>query len=119
MAMTQDAITGVLEDTNYGDNHDYDGSQALEPGTYDYTVTATHGGKLAFKVQTREFEGSDSWVTVVDKAKIRGGQTLGGSFLAESPPADVATVRFNFNREFASQRVGYELEFHKRPVHPL
>ena len=94
---------------------DYDGAETLETGTYDYTLTATREGKLSFKVQAREFEGNDSWDTIEEKSKIRGGTTLQGSFFAESPPLDdEATIRFNFNREFASRAVGYELDFHKR-----
>jgi len=114
MAVTNDSFQGTLEGTDYGDNVDYDGGsrEKLETGRYDYTLTITDG-KVSFKVQAREFEGNDSWVTVEEKQKIRDGSILNGSFDAESPPDNEATVRFNFNREFASSKGAYELEFHK------
>jgi hypothetical protein len=116
MAVDSGKITGDLSGTDYGDNHE----RFLEEGTYDYTLKAKDsGGKLAFKVEVREYpelgeSGNPRWITIEEKSKIRGGSTLNGSFRASSSLETGAEVRFNFNREFLSHKVGYELTFEKR-----
>ena len=99
MAITSGTIKGELSGTDYGDNHE----RFLEEGTYDYTVKATDGGKLAFKVEVKEFpelgeSGGTRWNTVEQKSKIQSGTTLRGDFPASSSLETVAEVRFNFNR---------------------
>jgi hypothetical protein len=108
-------ITGELSGTNYGDNKD----RVLDEGTYDYTLKATDSGRLAFKVQVKEYpelgeSGSPRWITVEEKSKINGGSTLKGSFVASSSLEAATEVRFNFNREFLSSKVGYNLTYAKR-----
>ena len=115
MPIDHDTIKEVLSGTNYGDNV----QRFLEEGTYDYTLKATEGGKLAFKVEVKDYpelgeSGSPRWRTVEEKSKIQSGTTLRGDFVASSSLETGAEVRFNFNREFLSQKVGYELTFQKR-----
>lgn len=116
MPISSDEINGELSGTDYGDNHD----RFLEEGTYDYTLKAIDSqGKLAFKVEVKDYpelgeSGNAHWRTVLQKSKIRGGTTLTGTFMANSTLETGAEVRFNFNREFLSHKVGYKLTFNKR-----
>ena len=115
MAITKDTIKGELSGTNYGDNQD----RVLENGTYDYTLKATESGKLAFKVEVHDYpelgeSGNPHWRTILQKEKIDAPSTLKGNFVVSSSLEAGTEMRFNFNREFLSQKVGYNLTFEKR-----
>ncbi len=115
MAISEGTIMGELSGTDYGDNAE----RFLVEGTYNYTLKATDTGKLAFKVEVKDYpelgeSGKPHWRTVEEKSKIQGGSTLKGSFTASSSLETGAEVRFNFNREFLSHKVGYNLTFEKQ-----
>ncbi|MEK6336481.1 MAG: hypothetical protein AABM67_16255 [Acidobacteriota bacterium] len=117
MGVNEDPISGILSGTNYGENRD----RFLEKGTYDYSLKVTDSGKLAFKVEVSE-DGKSRWLTIEDKSKVSGGNTLVGTFVVASngsfnrspSQGEGMEVRFNFNREFLSHKVGYELSFERR-----
>ncbi len=105
-------ITGELKGVDYGDNL----VQALAPGTYSYTLTNLGPGKLAFKVEVLDVPdlGDDArskWRTIEEKSKIRDGSELEGQFTVGPGVMLSPSVRFNFNREFLSQRTSYKLVY--------
>lgn len=116
--LTSGTVSGDLHGTDYGDNV----LRGLDEGVYDYTVTASGGGELAFSVEEEYWINGDhlgekakhNWPTIEKKSKIRSGSTLSGQFTTDITLGDFVSVRFNFNREFLSDGVDYTLTFHKQ-----
>jgi hypothetical protein len=89
---------------------------------YKYTVSASGGGKLAFRVEclsTWHEQGRPNhelWSVIEDKSKIESGTTLNGSFNAPAsytatgatPPQSL--LRIYFTRAVLSEGVNYKFE---------
>jgi hypothetical protein len=113
MALSSGTITGTLHGLDYGDNK----IETLSQGIYDYTLTASGGGRLAFKVEAHQHVGAadrQHWVTVEEKSKVQSGTGLEGDFAADDNLNATCEIRFNFNREVLSDGVDYVLTFTKR-----
>ena len=113
MALSSGTVTGTLHGLDYGDNV----IDELTQGIYDYTLTASGGGRLAFKVEAHQHVGDkdrEHWVTVEEKSKVQSGTALKGDFAADDNLKATCEIRFNFNREVFSDGVDYLLTFTKR-----
>ena len=108
-------ITGELHGLNTKDTCEL----GREPRKYDYSVKATGGGTLRFKVDhftgDQHGVGADdvqgSWVTIEERIKIESDHTTTGSFTlpAMGLAADGdATMRLIFSRGLGTQGVDYE-----------
>ncbi|WP_164115243.1 hypothetical protein [Sphingorhabdus sp. Alg239-R122] len=114
----------IRNDLRKGDYRDaFD--RYLEPGRYRYTLTASGGGKVAFKVRehTRQGEGKRirKWKILIEpKSRISGGSELDGEFLVhedklfrDSEPAETTRTQFIFTRKAFSAGVDYEIDYDK------
>jgi hypothetical protein len=112
-----------MSTTIKGDLHSLDtkGTSDLykTPGKYKYTVSATGGGKLRFKVkyysgdEYSPFPGDGlkgKWYTLVKREKVDSGAILSGSFdLPQSLGGQSTTqLRLIFSRGFATTGVDYD-----------
>ncbi|SDY94854.1 hypothetical protein SAMN05660209_04171 [Geodermatophilus africanus] len=97
-------ISGDLHNADYGDNVVRD----MTAGDYQYTLSASDGGKLAFKVECKNDR--DNWETIEEKQKIRNAE-VNGHFTVLDQTGGSSDVRFNFNREFLGNGVDYVLEY--------
>jgi hypothetical protein len=107
-------ITNDLHGTNTSDMFEF----LREARKYNYTVSASGGGRVAFRVDvmsTMHPQGSPNkeiWVTIEDKSKIQSGTELKGSFTAPEsfPKSGQARLRFYFTRAVLSEGVDYKFE---------
>jgi hypothetical protein len=105
-----------------GDLHSWDTKDKrdlwMAPGKYKYTVSASDGGKLRFKVkyysgdQYSPYPGDGkkgNWYTLVKREKVDSGASLSGSFnLPESLSGwPVTQLRLIFSRGAATKGVDY------------
>jgi hypothetical protein len=104
-------ISGDLHNADYGDNVVRD----MTAGVYEYTLTASDGGKLTFKVECKNDR--DNWETIEERQKIRDAE-VNGHFTVLDQTGGSSDVRFNFNREFLGKGVDYVLEYEEVPTHP-
>ncbi len=110
-------ITAELQGADYGDNSIRD----LTAGVYTYTLTNLGPGHLSFKVEELMIPdkgegGMTHWATVEEKAKLADDVVLEGEFSVGHTFLSMPTprVRFNFNREFLSQKTAYKLVFQRQ-----
>ena len=99
-------ITGDLHNANYGNNEE----REMEADDYKYTLTASDGGKLTFKVECRNDR--NNWETIEERQKIRDAEVT-GHFTVLNQTGGWSDVRFNFNREFLGNGVDYVLDYEK------
>lgn len=111
-------INGSLHGT---DTEDMSGDLNLVPRRYDYTVTASGGGKVKVKIECRSPDvlgvGADfergKWRTVVDKFDTDSGQTTSGHFTVPSFGNPETKTRVHFSRSIGTKGVDYA--FHLEP----
>lgn len=105
-------LSGELHCTDYNDSY-----QLLRiPRAYSYRLTASGGGKLAFKIEqfmVDETKGpAEAWYIIEEKSKIQSGTTLTGTFtVLEEPNESQSSIKVTFLREFLSHGVDYNLFF--------
>jgi len=104
------------------DTEDMSQEFGLEPRRYDYTVTASGGGKVKVRIEHRTPDipgiGSENvrgkWKTLVDKFDTDSGQTTSGHFTLPSFPTHPLTkMRVHFSRSIGSKGVDYV--YHQEP----
>ena len=91
------------------------------PRAYNYSVSASGGGTLRFKVEY--YTGDEialpgdgvngSWVTLEDRQKIDSGNTLNGAFTlphAVEPSQAETLLRLIFSRGMGTQGVDYNFQ---------
>jgi hypothetical protein len=105
-------ITNDLHGTNTSDMFEL----LREARKYNYTVSASGGGKLSFRVEwmsTLHPQGQPNkelWSKIEDKSKIQSGTELKGSFTAPEsfPKSGQARIRLYFTRAILSEGVDYK-----------
>ncbi len=108
-------VKGDLHSFNTEDKRDL----WMDPGKYKYTVSASDGGKLRFKVkyysgdQYSPYPGDGikgNWYTLVKREKVDSGASLSGSFnLPESLSGwPVTQLRLIFSRGVGTNGVDYD-----------
>lgn len=103
-------ITGNLFDLDTKDSFE----TSKTPKVYNYTVKASGGGKVSFKVELCSVPlGSPggTWSTIEDKFEIESGVTASGSFNAAPSGSSNSHLRFTFTRKALTKGVSYELNY--------
>ena len=112
-------ISGDLHHTDYSDKVEL----VRTARAYDYELSASGGGKVAFKAEfyapplLGEVGTHGQWYPLEDKVKVESGDTFNGSFtvprtqISSSSYSDDTQIRLHFSREFASTGVDYKLTF--------
>jgi hypothetical protein len=112
-----------MSTTMSGELHSFDTKDSSEisrvPGAYTYTVSASGGGTLRFKIEY--FSGDEiappgdavhgQWLTLEDRQKIDSGNSLNGSFtLPKSANASETEtqLRLIFSRGLGTVGVDYQ-----------
>lgn len=112
-------INGHLHST---DTEDMSEDLIREPRRYDYTVTASGGGKVKVRIdfRTPDIIGvgaehhSGDWKTLVDKFDTDSGQTTSGHFTLPAFGTNPETkMRVHFSRSIGTKGVDYV--FHMEP----
>ena len=105
-------LRGALYGTDYKDSFQLLRHQQ----TYNYTLTASGGGRVAFKVEQWKVEPShgpvEKWYVIEEKSKVQSGTTLNGTFTVSVEPGEAqSSILLTFTREFLSAGVDFELSF--------
>jgi len=103
-------ITGNLFDLDTVDAIEY----SRVPRDYNYTLKATGGGKLSFKIEHSSVplgSSGGSWSTIEEKSKVESGHTQSGSFTAAASGSANSHLKFTFSRAALTKGVSYELYF--------
>ena len=113
-----------MSTTISGSLHDFDTKDTYEKlrvaRRYTYTLRATGGGKLRFKLKYYSppelaEAGNGEWYVLEDRSKIAGGTTLNGSFtVPETWASGKTSLKFIFSRGALTE--GVEYEFYMEPA---
>jgi hypothetical protein len=97
-----------------------------KPNVFDYTVSASGGGTLRFKVQAYqpplvgEVGTKGSWVTIRSRIKVDSGKTKTGTFtvpvtkLSSTQDAEKTEVKVILSRGVGTKGVEYDVELKHR-----